>query len=329
VEKDEEMSISSKSKKSHTGTEAAIWEKELEINSLIEESSIQLTAGDLRRALELAKEAGKKERLYLSYIQSKSLVHDDAVHLTFATWFHLALVYERNEMYQEAIQAYTYLVKQKKFLAYTGVVRVQLGNILCNQRSYDDAIQMYQMAADIFSRDNQETSRKISAKIGHIYALQGKVVEAIHHYQNAARSPQDLTSTFNLLVCHSILGNREEVKKLFVKLVSSAIKGSMQSIYQRYHKNSSDIDTLIIKDPLEEYLDQKMQKMTSLLSSAAHIVLLSANDQAKVDDTFSWMQNQLKEHFPQIAAKIEMNHVHVHTHTHTHTYLPVVHSRKN
>jgi len=300
--------MASKSKKSLTGSEATIWEKELEINRLIEESSIHLTEGDLGRSLELAKEAGKKERSYLSYLQSNSLLHDGALQMTFATWFHLALVYEKNEMYQEAIQAYTYLVKQKKFQKNIGVVRVQLGNIYYIQRSYDDAIQMYRMAADTFGPENKEKCRTISAKMGHAYARQGKFVTAIHHYENASRSSQDLSSIFNLLICHAILGNTQEVKKIFVKMLNSAVKGFVQSTYQRYHKSSSDIDTIIVKDPLEEYLDQKMQKLTTLIFTAAHIVLLSINNLSTTDDTFAWMQNQLKEHFPQIAVKVELNH---------------------
>lgn len=97
--------------------------------------------------MERAKEAGKKERQLCKLREQQGTSEQMNLDLTFAVVFNLAHTYVLNEMYSEALNAYTSIVKNKSF-GQSGRLRVNMGNIYFKQRKYPTAIKMYRMALD-------------------------------------------------------------------------------------------------------------------------------------------------------------------------------------
>jgi intraflagellar transport protein 88 len=64
--------------------------------------------------MEKAGEARKKERALCRFKESNGLSDQINVDLTFAVDFNLAQTYHQNRLYQEALDAYTAIIKNKQ-----------------------------------------------------------------------------------------------------------------------------------------------------------------------------------------------------------------------
>jgi intraflagellar transport protein 88 len=67
--------------------------------------------------------------------------------LTYSVLFNLAVQYELNELYTEAMNYYQVIVKNKMFQQ-VGRIRVNMGNIHFKLREYTKAVKQYRMALD-------------------------------------------------------------------------------------------------------------------------------------------------------------------------------------
>ena len=128
--------------------------------------------------------------------------------LTYAVKFNLAMCYQRNKMYTEAINAYNLIVKNKQY-PQAGRLRVNIGNIFFAQKKYKNAIREYKMALDQIPNDRKETRFKIMRNIGHAYVRLGQFNDAIEHYEVMVDQGKpentgfpDLSTPFNLLICY-------------------------------------------------------------------------------------------------------------------------------
>ena len=66
----------------------------------------------------------------LKYLHSEHLpVQQHSRDLSFAAWFHSALVHDKNGLYIEAIEMYSLLLRQKKYPARVGRICVNMGDI--------------------------------------------------------------------------------------------------------------------------------------------------------------------------------------------------------
>ena len=99
---------------------------------MVNESCIAAKNGDLRTALEKAKEAGKKERLVAKQKEQSNLVDQANLDLTYFVLFNLANQYLANKMYAEALNAYAVIVKNKTFNQ-SGRLRVKYLFLLLNE----------------------------------------------------------------------------------------------------------------------------------------------------------------------------------------------------
>lgn len=73
-------------------------EMEKNVHHLIEVTAEALAAKDYRRALEKAKEAGKAERSLCKFRESKNLMDQISLELTFAVTFNVANAYYHNKV---------------------------------------------------------------------------------------------------------------------------------------------------------------------------------------------------------------------------------------
>ena len=124
------------------------------VHQLIEESTILVQKKDMINALEKAKESGKKERQLMKYRESNSLSDYHNHDLAYAAWFNLAIVYHKSSMHEEALNVYSYLVKQKKYPS-SGRLRINMGNIHYVEVNYSEAIKCIEWRWTIFHRRNK------------------------------------------------------------------------------------------------------------------------------------------------------------------------------
>lgn len=133
--------------KSDNSFEDKAKDMEKKVHRLFEASADALVAKDFLKMLEKAKEAGKAERSLCKFRESHNLAEQINIDLTYAICFNLANAYYHNKMYEEALNTYQLIVKNKQY-PQSGRLRVNMGNIYYEQKKYPQAIKMYRMALD-------------------------------------------------------------------------------------------------------------------------------------------------------------------------------------
>ena len=80
---------------------------------MVEESCVAAAKGDISNSLEKAKEAGRQERALV--LQRQQLDIDDKINLdlTYFVLFNLANRYEQSGLYQEALNTYQAIIRNK------------------------------------------------------------------------------------------------------------------------------------------------------------------------------------------------------------------------
>ncbi|KAJ3080764.1 Intraflagellar transport protein 88, partial [Quaeritorhiza haematococci] len=213
-------------------TEDHLKSLEKKVNQLIEESTIATADGNLQVALEKAKEAGKRERQLTK--QREQLYGLDPnnpnnpnnggmimqnLDLTYSVLFNLATCYQACKMYQEALNSYAVIVKNKLFNQ-SGRLRVNMGNIYFEQRKFGMAVKMYRMALDQIPSTNKEIRLKIMRNIGIAFVRIGQFQDAITSFEAIMEGNADFNTGFNLILCYFALGDKDRMKKGFQRLVS-------------------------------------------------------------------------------------------------------------
>ena len=122
---------------------------------LIEESAFAAQDGKIPFALDKAKDAEKKERSLSKQREQLNLGDQVNLDLTYCVLFNSANQYHASKMYQEALNTYGIIVKNKLFNQ-SGRLRVNMGNIFFEQGKYPQAIKMYRMALDQIPSSNRE-----------------------------------------------------------------------------------------------------------------------------------------------------------------------------
>ncbi|XP_069323553.1 intraflagellar transport protein 88 homolog isoform X1 [Eulemur rufifrons] len=151
--------------KNEDSPEEKIRQLEKKVNELVEESCIANSCGDLKLALEKAKDAGRKERVLVRQREQVTTPENINLDLTYSVLFNLASQYSANEMYAEALNTYQVIVKNKMF-SNAGRLKVNMGNIYLKQRNYSKAIKFYRMALDQIPSVHKEMRIKIMQNIG-------------------------------------------------------------------------------------------------------------------------------------------------------------------
>uniref|UniRef100_A0A8C5M063 Intraflagellar transport protein 88 homolog n=1 Tax=Leptobrachium leishanense TaxID=445787 RepID=A0A8C5M063_9ANUR len=192
---------------------------EKKVNELIEESCMANSNGDMKLALEKAKDAGRKERVLVR--QREQIISPENVNLdlTYSVLLNLATQYSANELYGEAINTYQVIVKNKMF-SHAGRLKVNMGNIYMKQRNYSKAIKFYRMALDQIPGAHKEMRIKIMQNIGIAFVKTGQYADAINSFEHIMAESPNLKAGFNLIRCYFAIGDREKMKKAFQKLIA-------------------------------------------------------------------------------------------------------------
>ncbi len=199
---------------------------ERKVHRLINQSALAAANDDLPAALDIAKQAAKKERALCKFRESNGLVEQINLDLTYSVCFNLAACYHKGKMYSEALNTYGIIVKNKQY-PQAGRLRVNMGNIFYEQKKYMNAIKNYRMALDQIPNTSKELRYKIMRNIGNAFVKLGQFHDAIDQYETVVNEAKpeaagfpDFQTPFNLLVCYYAIGASDKMRKGFSRLLA-------------------------------------------------------------------------------------------------------------
>jgi len=283
-------------------------DKEAEVNALLEESAKANVENRNPLALEKAKECAKKERQLCKFREQANLQDSINVDLTYAVCFNLANQFQANEMFMEALNTYSLIVKNKQY-SQSGRLRVNMGNIYFRQKKFPSAIKMYRMALDQIPTTGKELRFKIMANIGHAFVKMGNYQDAIMSYEAIMEGRPDIMAGFNLVVCYFATGDKEKMKRGFAKLLSipDAMSSDAKLEEEDAADDADDDDGVKEEDELAMVRKAERTKVKSCVLQAAK--LIAPKIEEKFVDGFDYVIEALRssQDYTDIASDMEIS----------------------
>ncbi|XP_045044013.1 intraflagellar transport protein 88 homolog isoform X2 [Desmodus rotundus] len=260
--------------KNEDSPEEKIRQLEKKVNELVEESCIANSCGDLKLALEKAKDAGRKERVLVRQREQVTSPENINLDLTYSVLFNLASQYSANEMYAEALNTYQVIVKNKMFTN-AGRLKVNMGNIYLKQRNYSKAIKFYRMALDQIPSVHKEMRIKIMQNIGVTFIKTGQYSDAINSFEHIMSMAPNLKAGFNLILCYFAVGDQEKMKKAFQKLIAVPLEIDEDD---KYISPSDDPHTNLVIEAIKNDRLRQMERERCVEVVKASQYIELAND---------------------------------------------------
>lgn len=248
-------------------------EIEEEVHRLLEDSASCKVKKDLNGALQKAKEAASKEKKIRQLRENKGSLDQVNIDLTFYVFYNLANMYHANGLHNEALNSYTIILKNKQY-PQASRLRVNMGNIYFEQKKYDQAIKMYNMALDSTTNQNKDMKLKIKRNVALALVKQKRFGKAIEVYEDIMNDTAEHDVGFNLIVCLYALGEREKMRTWFERLLMIDIPGTDEEEQEELAKLEKKDDDRPIGDldPLKQYLRAKKKEALGFISSSAKLV---------------------------------------------------------
>eukprot|EP00055_Hartaetosiga_balthica_P008287 m.30306 g.30306 ORF g.30306 m.30306 type:complete len:844 (-) comp6222_c0_seq1:228-2759(-) len=301
--------------------EAEVKRMEEKVHRLIEESAMHIQKEEFQKALETAKEAVLHERQLNKKKEAIMTQDTPNVDLTFSVLTHLACVQEQCEMFPEAIQTLTSLVRSKPFDR-AGRLRVNIGNIYFKQKKYLQAVKQYQMALDQISTEQQELRNNVLRNIGQAFIAMGQYGDAMKTLEHVLEETPireldgeetrdagtDFVSAFNSMLCYFALGDREKMRRGFVQLLTLQLPSAEDD--DRYLNISNDEQLQLFLDAVAD--DNLRQFEIKTKKQADGFVLTAAKLISPVIDNsfaegYDWCIERVKSSsFVYLAAELEI-----------------------
>ncbi|KAI8854413.1 hypothetical protein BC829DRAFT_190688 [Chytridium lagenaria] len=279
---------------------------ERKVSLLIEESAMAGSDGDLQLALEKAKEAAKRERALSKQREQAGLGDQINLDLTYCVLFNLASQYHASKLYQEALNGYAVIVKNKMFNQ-SGRLRVNMGNIYFEQQKYSQAVKMYRMALDQIPNTNRDIRLKIMRNIGNAFVKMGQFQDAITSFESIMESNPDYHTAFNLILCYFALGDRERMKRGFQKIVSikmSTVEQYDEGTSSSAHEPIEDHE-VFNEDSLRAIARERRLACERYLILAAKLV--APNIESSFSSGFDWVTEMIKASpHAEISSELEI-----------------------
>jgi len=283
--------------KSEKTPEERAREIERQVHNLLEQSAIHASKKQMMPALEKAKEAVKRERSLCKHKESQKLGDQISLELTYAVNFNLANSYALNCMFNESLNLYQLIVKNKQYQQ-PGRLRVNMGNIYFIQSDFVKAIRMYRMALDQIPNTGKEMRFRIMRNIGNALVRLGQFQEAITNYEAVMLGNPDFQTGFNLIVCYYALGDTEQMKKGFQRLLEIPIQKEEED-EDEIQNDEED------KDCLTQELMEREKRARKYILDAAKLIS-PAIDKKNWVAGYEWVIQELEEVQPHIASEMEI-----------------------
>ncbi len=293
--------------KSENSPEDKAKELEKSVHRLIEASAEALANKDVRGALEKAKEAGKAERNLCKFRESKNLSDHINLELTYAICFNLANAYYHNKMYEEALQTYNLIVKNKSY-PQSGRLRVNMGNIYFDQKKYPQAIKMYRMALDQIPATGKELRFRVLRNIGNAFVKMGQFQDAIESLEMVMAGSPNMQTAFNLLLCLYARGDKDKMRRHFSKMMTITVPGMTEEDKEKLSSHEVHDTTTERHDLLREELSIRRELHNERLLAAARLIApVIEEDENKWAEGYRWIMEQLRQDHEEVANKLEID----------------------
>ena len=280
-------------------------EMEKNVHRLLEESAEAISLKDMRRGLEKAKEAGKAERSLCKFRESKGLADQISLELTFAVTFNIANAYYHNKMFDEAIETYKAIVKNRDY-PQAGRLRVNIGNIYFDQKRYPQAIKEYRMALDQIPATGKDLRFKIFRNIGNAFVKLGQFQDAIDAFDTVMGGAPDIQTAFNLLLCLYARGDKDKMRRHFTKMLSIPVPGMTEDDIEKLTEIPDA--TTDRPDTLREELHHRHELSNErILSSARLIAPIIEEDANQWTSGYRWVMEQLRPDYETVSSKLEID----------------------
>uniref|UniRef100_A0A670I004 Intraflagellar transport protein 88 homolog n=2 Tax=Podarcis muralis TaxID=64176 RepID=A0A670I004_PODMU len=293
--------------KNEDSPEGKIKQLEKKVNELVEESCIAHSCGDLKLALEKAKDAGRKERALVRQREQTMSPANINLDLTYTVLFNLASQYSANEMYAEALNTYQVIVKNKMFVN-GGMLKVNMANIYLKQRNYSKAIKFYRMALDQIASVHKEMRIKIMQNIGVAFIKTGQYTDAISSFEHIMSTLPNLKAGFNLILCYFATGDREQMKKAFQKLIAVplGIDDDDKYISQGDDPHTNLLIEAIKNDSLRQMERERKATAEKYIMTAAKLIAPAIETSFAVG--YDWCVEMVKaSQYVELANDLEIN----------------------
>jgi intraflagellar transport protein 88 len=294
--------------KSENSSEDKAKELERNVHKLLEASAIATVQKDKEKALEKAKEAGKAERSLCKFRESHGLVEQVNIDLTYSICFNLANTYYHNKMYEEALNTYQLIVKNKQY-PQSGRLRVNMGNIYYDQKKFPQAIKMYRMALDQIPSTGKELKFRILRNIGNAFVKLGQFQDAIDNYELIMDGSADVQTGFNLMLCLFARGDKKKMERHFIKFLTIPIPGITEEEEEKIDEiEDTNTDR---PDALKEDLNRQREEKNEKIIRAARLIAPIIDDrddwEAGYKWVIKWIMEQLRTDHETVASKLELD----------------------
>ncbi|KAA0195074.1 Intraflagellar transport protein 88 [Fasciolopsis buskii] len=280
---------------------------EKRVNQLIEESCILANRGEITNAFEKAKEAGRKERVLVRQREQLGVADQINLDLTYSVLFNLANRYTASGMYQEALNTYQAIVRNKMF-AHAGRLKVNMGNIYFAQKNYVKAIKFYRMGLDQVPNTHKCMRIKIMQNIGIAFVKLGQYGDAITSFEHIMQEDPDTKTGFNLILCYFMTSDRSKMKYAFQQLLRVDLHLDDEDRYLP-HNDDKQYDLIlevIRNDELRMYEKKRKSQAENFIKMAAKLIApaIESNFHAGYD----WCIEQVKmSSFHELAHDLEID----------------------
>eukprot|EP00599_Poterioochromonas_sp_BG-1_P014444 CAMPEP_0173161308 /NCGR_PEP_ID=MMETSP1105-20130129/18511_1 /TAXON_ID=2985 /ORGANISM="Ochromonas sp., Strain BG-1" /LENGTH=828 /DNA_ID=CAMNT_0014080675 /DNA_START=41 /DNA_END=2524 /DNA_ORIENTATION=- len=300
---------------------------EKKVHRLIEASAKSLSEKEYQKALEKAKEAGKAERALTKFRENHNLSDQINYDLTYSICVNLANAYFYNKMYEEALNTYQLIVKNKQY-PQSGRLRVNMGNIYYEQKKYPQAIRMYRMALDQIPSTGKELRFKIIRNIANAFVKLGQFQDAIENFETIMNGGSaDIQTAFNLLLCLYARGDKDKLKKHFMKMLNIPIPGMTEedeekamehahhafggsgSLKDALGGSNAGIDAMLNEkeDLLRNELHQRLETSNERVLTAARLIAPIIDEKNDWILGYRWVIDQLRSDYEHVLSKFEID----------------------
>ncbi|KAK3876729.1 hypothetical protein Pcinc_018509 [Petrolisthes cinctipes] len=293
--------------KSEESPEEKIKALERRVMGLIEDSCMAASRGEIRLALDRAKEASSKERSLIRQREQAGLSDGHNLDLTFSVLFNLANQYASNDMYTEALNTYQVITKDRMFNN-SGRLRVNMGNIHYRMGQYNKAIKFYRMALDQVPNTHKSMRIKIMHNIGLVFVRMGQYSEACTSFEYIMQEEANFKTGLDLVTAYYALGDKEKMKKGFLRLLECQLDIDDD---EKYTATSDDTQANLIlevirNDPLRKMERQMKQEAERSILTAAK--LISPVIETNFSAGYNWCVDAIKNsQYADLANDLEIN----------------------
>uniref|UniRef100_A0A674JE00 Intraflagellar transport 88 n=1 Tax=Terrapene triunguis TaxID=2587831 RepID=A0A674JE00_9SAUR len=210
-------------------------------------------------------------------------------------------------MYAEALNTYQVIVKNKMF-SNGGRLKVNMANIYLKQRNYSKAIKFYRMALDQIPNVHKEMRIKIMQNIGVAFIKTGQYTDGISSFEHIMSTSPNLKAGFNLILCYFAIGDREQMKKAFQKLITVPLEIDYDD---KYISPNDDPHTNLLIEAIKN--DQLRQMERERKGMAEKYIMTAAKLIAPAIETsfaigYDWCVEVVKaSHYVELANDLEIN----------------------